>query len=147
MEKKFNRIRANIEKDKSLKKQILNSYWYGTEDDRLECFIDDCHRYAKAISGGRMLCVIKSVSRSGMSRNISFHESAKRGGGFCYFWNLFRALGYTEARGNREYFSISGCGMDMIFHTNCTIMHELRRLGVVSKKQCAILAQMTPTTF
>jgi hypothetical protein len=60
---------------------------------------------------------------------------------------LFTILGFTKSRSNDFYFSIGGCGMDMIFHTNYTIIHRLHRLGFINKKQCDFLAQQTPTTI
>lgn len=59
------------------------------------------------------------------------------------FFTLFMSLGFSEV--NRSgYFRISGCGVDMIFHTNYTIIHNLRSLGFISKKECSHLAQQTP---
>ena len=44
-----------------------------------------------------------------------------------------------------DYFTIGGCGMDMIFHTNYTIIHRLYKLGFMTKKECEKLCQMTPS--
>ena len=62
---------------------------------------------------------------------------------FYNFYQFFDSLGYTKIK-DSDYFRIGGCGMDMIFHTNYTIMHDLRRLGFINKEECDTLAQATP---
>jgi hypothetical protein len=108
-------------------------------------FIDHALRYIKAIKEARMICSIGSVSKSGMSRTIKFLEMSKgENRHFLYnFYQFFDALGYTKIK-DSDYFRIGGCGMDMIFHTNYTIMHDLRRLGFINKEECDTLAQATP---
>lgn len=110
-------------------------------------FKDNAKRYIKAIADRRMVCSIDSVSRSGMSRTIKFVEVSKRGGSYGHsmlnFWALFKVLGFTQAK-DSDYFRIGGCGMDMIFHTNYTIIGQLERLGLVRKDRAAKLRQMTP---
>lgn len=144
--KKLERIKKNIEADKSLMKNIKNLSYYS-----VEMFIEDVERYIKAIKDGRMINSIGSVSRSGMSRTIKFvsMEKNKYSKQFhvCNFYQLFKALGYTESRAKDHYFTIGGCGMDMIFHTNYTNIHKFERLGFINKKQCSSYAQMTPTTI
>jgi hypothetical protein len=97
-----------------------------------------------------MLCVIKSVSKSGMSRVISFHSCEDYVGEnrSCYtqYWAFFTALGYTESR-NGNGFTIGGCGMDMVFHTNYTIIHRLYSLDFITKQECDFMAQQTPTVL
>lgn len=135
-----------IESDKELIKNISKVGYYSPEQ-----FVNDAKRYIKAIKEGRMINVIGSVSSSGMSRTIKFaapemNKYSKRMQ-YCNFFCLFKALGYNEARSKDGYFSIGGCGMDMIFNTNYTIIHRLHRLGFISKKVCSHLAQQTPTTL
>jgi hypothetical protein len=60
------------------------------------------------------------------------------------FYAFFGALGFTES-GNG--FRISGCGMDMVFHTNYSIIHKLQKLGFIDMKKRDVLAQKTPTKF
>jgi len=112
-----------------------------------ETFKDHATRYIKAIKESRMLCSIGSVSKSGMSRTIKFLEMSKgENKHFLYnFYQFFDALGYSKVK-NSDYFRIGGCGMDMIFNTNYTIMHDLRRLGFIDKDECSTLAQATPHT-
>lgn len=115
-----------------------------------EQFCNDAKRYIKAIKEHRMFCVIHSVSSSGMSRNISFFAHEKNKNVKHNYFNLlgynqfFIALGYTEAN---KGFRIGGCGMDMIFHTNYSIIHSLYNMNFISKKECEYLAQQTPTSI
>lgn len=141
---KLQKIAKNIESDKELSK-IINGLSYYKIDD----FIKDAIVYIKAIKERRMLCIIKSVSNSGMSRTLKFNsfEGTKTGGYYRQYWALFSALGYKESKSNRDAFNIGGCGMDMIFHTNYTIIHKLGRLGFLNKKEVDHLAQQTPTVL
>ena len=104
-------------------------------------FERDVNDYIKAIKERSMLCVIKSVSKSGMSRVLAFHSY--QGGSYRQYNNLFTVLGFKEST-SRNGFKIGGCGMDMIFHTNYTIIHKLCSLGYITKEECNVLAQQTP---
>lgn len=108
-------------------------------------FIDNAERYIKAIKEGRMLCKIASVSASGMSRTIAFKEMDGSDGRYYInnFYLFFCVLGYSKVK-DTDYFRINGCGMDMIFHTNYSIIHQLHGLGFIDKADCAVLAQKTP---
>ena len=137
--KKIERIKKRIEENKELMTK-LNSIAYFD----IDTFIEHSQIYIKAIKDKRMFCVIDSVSSSGMSRNIHFHSWEK-----CYYrnyWSLFKTLGFTEIK-NSGAFRISGCGMDMIFHTNYTNMHNFQKMGFISKGECETLAQLTPQVF
>jgi hypothetical protein len=134
-------------KDKELQKRIEKMDYYNVDS-----FKSDAKRYIKAIQDNRMVCLIKSVSSSGMSRTIKFcaPEKNKYNKGrfqYCNFYQFFKAMGYNESRSKDSCFTIGGCGMDMIFHTNYTIIHRLHRIGMLTKKQCDYLAQQTPTTL
>ncbi|HDY67513.1 MAG TPA: hypothetical protein ENH85_06965 [Candidatus Scalindua sp.] len=138
--------RLNSDSFKWLKKTIESRDYYSVDG-----FYNDAKRYVKAIKEGRVICSIGSVSRSGMSRTIKFVECSKntRTGNYNFmnFYSLFHCLGYAQARNERDYFSISGCGMDMIFHTNYSNMHYMRSLGFINKVQCDHLCQQTPTVI
>lgn len=138
-----NLIIKKIESDKELCKSISKISHYTHED-----FVRDANIYLKAIKEGRMLCVIKSVSKSGMSRVIAFHSCQKHQTSNFHNYRqyncLFEAMGYKESK-NSNGFTVHGCGMDMIFHTNYTIIHKLHRLGFITKEACGKLAQQTPT--
>ena len=139
-------ILSNIQNDKEIQKELAKLNGFTNEN-----FLQHAKEYIKAIKEGRMFCVIDSISSSGMSRNIHFHSAEKASGRknqfwFRQYWALFTALGYSKGN-NHNNFRISGCGMDMIFYTNYTNMHRFERLGIITKKECKVLAQMTPTTF
>lgn len=145
--KKEEKIIANLLKDSDFKKGIKRMSHY----DELQ-FIKDAKVYIKAIKERRMINSIGSVSSSGMSRTIKFLscEKSKHQPNDFYYRNyhaLFLCLGYSEARGDRDYFSISGGGMDMIFHSNYSNIHQFARLGLITKTECKKLCQMTPTTI
>ena len=116
-----------------------------------EQFEKDAVKYIEAIQEGRMLCIIHSVAKSGMSRVMSFH-SCEQSEYNPYFYNyrqyncLFIALGHTESK-CRNGFRIGGCGMDMNFATNYNIIHNLHRLGFITREVCNVLAQKTPTVL
>lgn len=139
---KIEKITQNIKDDKELMKRLTLSYYHSS--DLVDLFLKDADRYIRAISDRSMICVINSVSSSGMSRNISFYHLQKNGYkefNVLNFNCLFKSLGYTYINNG---FRISGCGMNMIFHTNYTNIHNFLRLGIISKKQCEELAQITP---
>jgi hypothetical protein len=140
--KKHERILQNIADSKELQKSFKKLSHWSNED-----FKRNAERYIKAIKDGRMCCIIPPVSASGMSRNIKYMECAK-GKKRYYFYNfyaLFVALGFEKSRSNNDAFIIHGCGMDMNFDTNYRIIHRLHRLGFITKKECDVLCQQTPT--
>jgi len=147
--KKKERILKAIEEDIvniPIMKVIKKESYFSTES-----FHESCERYINAIKEGRMICSIDAVSNSGMSRTIKFLECKKYKNrseyGYLNFFMLFKILGYLPSGRYSDYFRIYGCGMDMIFHTNYTIIHRLKRLGFISKKQCERLAQQTPSVI
>lgn len=144
--KKLERITRKIEADKETFKGIENVTRY-----EVERFIQDAQAYIKAIKDKRMVNAIGSVSASGMSRTLKFMscEKNKYNSDFYYrnYFAFFKALDFSEDRKAHGYFRIGGAGMDMIFHTNYTIIHKLSGLGFISKRECADLAQDTPTTI
>jgi len=142
--KKLEKITNRIEANKELNKTISNMSYYDTKD-----FIRDANDYIKAIKEGRMINSIGSVSKSGMSRTMKFLSCNGSKGRFSYrqYSCLFEALGYKTSRESDYYFRVNGCGMDMVFHTNYTNIHNLHSLGFINKKECACLAQQTPTTI
>lgn len=121
---------------KTLLKNIAKLPYYEIED-----FKRDAEAYIEAIENRSMCCVISSVSASGMSRNISFY--AFKNGNYRQFSRLFESLGYKENK--KGTFTISGCGMDMIFYTNYNIIRALCKLDYITKEKCNVLEQMAPT--
>lgn len=138
------KIIANLNSSKEFQKNLKKLSHYSNEQ-----FLKDALQYIKAIKERRMLCNIISVSNSGMSRNIKFMSCEKNNTRKNEYWHsnyncLFIALGYTRVN---DGFRINGCGMDMVFHTNYSIIHNLKTFGILNKKQCATLCQMTPTVI
>lgn len=136
----------NVNNSKELVKKINSISYYSVED-----FCKDAERYIKAIRETRMFCQIIGVSKSGMSRTICFKEfnifdqgdNTKRGQ-IYNFYCFFESLGYRSSK-DRDGFTISGCGMDMVFHTNYTIINRLHSLGFTTKDEYKTLSQRTPT--
>ena len=145
-------ILENIANDKEIQKSAKKMNHPLTNEE----FYNTSLNYISAIKEGRMLCIIPKVSASGMSRQIKFHsfeiygngttKNSQQVGYYRQYWSLFKMLGYREVK-NSDAFSIGGCGMDMIFHTNYTIIHRLKRLGFITDDDCRVLAQMTPTVL
>lgn len=133
-------ITEAVNGNKELTKSINKVSYYSTEQ-----FINDAKRYINAIKEGRMCCIINSVSRSGMSRKIRFVECGKGKDKYYYmnFFAFFSALGFSRGK-DSDLFIINGCGMDMIFNTNYTIIHRLSRLGFLTMDECVKVSQMTP---
>ena len=146
--KKLEKAAAAIAESTDYKKYVRGNKYAASP----EAIAERLQEFCKATKEGRMVCVIHSVSSSGMSRNMSFHETARMGrtdrNGRKYrqlnFWAMFKALGYTEAK---EGFRIGGCGMDMVFATHYNVIHSAASFGLITGAQCSTLAQMTPTRF
>lgn len=116
-----------------------------------EQFIKQAKQYIKAINQNRMFCIIKSVSSSGMSRQIAFYSTEQNKNTHRFYISnyilLFDKLGYKESRNNYGCFIVNGGGMDMVFHTNYSIIRKLHSLGFISKKERERLEQQTPATL
>lgn len=134
---------ANIEANKEIMKNLKKLNHYSAD-----MLLNDMKAYVKAIKERRMLCIIESVSASGMSRVLKFNACEGKKGQFNYrqFRCLFIALGYSEAK-NSYGFRVNGCGMDMVFHTNYSIIHDIKRVGLIDQEECAHLAQQTPVVL
>lgn len=132
------KIKLTKEIEKHLEKNQLSN----------DVFIESAKCYIKAIEQGRMICNIESVSKSGMSRTMKFLSCEKYASGYSYrsYYLLFKALEFNNVKGT-HYFRINGCGMDMVFATNYTIIRQLCSMGFISKDKCKVLEQKTPTTI
>jgi len=137
-------METTINLNKEVIKNIKKLSHYSSEQ-----FEKDARDYISAIREGRMINSIGKVSKSGMSRTIKFLSCEKSETRFWYrqYYCLFICLGYKLARNSNDYFSIGGCGMDMIFHTNYSIIHDLKNMGFITKEECEKLYQQTPTTI
>lgn len=139
--KEYADIYTNVERE--LGKVIGKLSYYSIED-----FIEDAINYIEAIKERRMICSIGKVSQSGMSRTLKFISCEKNTNSSTYYYrqynSLFQSLGYKEVK-NTDYYRVNGCGMDMIFHTNYTIIKRLQGLGFLNLDEGSNLAQKTPT--
>ena len=131
-------------KTKEIEKMVKGNEYYSSDD-----FIRDAKRYVKAIKEGRIICDIASVSRSGMSRKMKFLECHRNSstGNYQYltFFGMYRALGYNPKRDGL--INISGCGMDMVFHTNYNVIYKLCFLRFITRDTRDHLCQQTPTVI
>ena len=137
---------ATIQLSKEALKNIKKNEYYSEEQ-----FISDAQSWVNAIKEGRVLCSILSVSSSGMTRQmkfLAFEPSKTEGaqGWYRQYNTMLQVLGFRYNKA-KYCISVSGCGMDMIFHTNYTIMHDFKSMGIITDEECTKLCQMTPTNI
>ena len=113
-----------------------------------QMFEDTALQYIKAVEQRRMICFIQGVSRSGMTRRMTFKACVRNKGYDTYSyidlnWFIHAATGIRINK-DRE-LVVDGCGMDMVFDTNYTVIRILQRLGYLKPKRAEKLAQRTPT--
>ena len=126
----------SIKLSAEVQKRITKENYYSETD-----FVNDAKAYIAAVKSGRILYTVASVSKSGISRNISVKsfEGKMTEGYYRDYIGFLRALGYKiDGFGSVK---IPGCGMNMLFATNHNIIHALHRMGFMTKKVCAVLAQ------
>lgn len=88
--------------------------------DRLKDWIEE---------GQTIYCILRNVSRSGMSRRIDFYTFGKMGKMFLTP-SIADALGYSYTQQNwrnQEGLRVNGCGMDMGFAVVNDLAHTLGR--------------------
>lgn len=75
--------------------------------------------------GTTVYCTLRHVSRSGMMREISLHV-VKKGALVPISWHAARVLGWPINDGRSHWaLRVSGCGMDMGFHTVNALSYKL----------------------
>ena len=133
---KIEKVVARIKNNKEIMRR-LNKEAYCTP----EILAGDMQTYVNALRDGRVRYSVRSVSRSGMQRQIEIISCEKSDYGYWFrqYGRMFEMLGYRVNRDNLVV--VNGCGMSMTFHINYSLMHTLCRLGLVSKAVCATLAQ------
>ena len=113
----------------------------GTTPEHLQTLVNG---FIKALQENRVLCVVRHVSKSGMTRHFSYIQSHKNGG-FASYPSLWEGMGFKLSK---DYDVIAGgCGMDMNFHTIYSLVHGFYNNGWISKKAFEKLSQMTPTVI
>lgn len=91
----------------------------------------NAERFIKALKERRILCSVKHVSSSGMTRTIAMREVSVGKDGqvsILQFDWFFEQLGYRYDK-NHNGISVGGCGMDMIFATINSIASTLQYRG------------------
>ena len=92
----------------------------------------NAERFIKALSEGRIICSVKSVARSGMSRVIRVCEVRKIDGSERYTMLQFNwfleQMGWTYVE-SQDGIRVNGCGMDMVFHLLYSTCGSLKYYG------------------
>jgi len=104
-------------------------------------FVFDAKEWIKCIGNGTTMCIVVSVSRSGMSRRLKYVSFV--GGHYRVWSRFFSALGYKPDGNNA--ITVSGCGMDLNFNHCYNVAHKLHSLGLLSKLRLSGVSQSTPT--
>ena len=118
--------------------KFIKSKEYYTEED----FIKDAKTYVKAVKSGRIKYNVTHVSSSGMSRdiNITSYEGTMSQGSYRSYNYFLQALGYKFKKYSYD-ITVTGCGMNMLFATNYSIIHDLKYMNIINDSECKILAQ------
>jgi len=120
------------------------------ESDK-EALIRSASAYINASKNGSLCCIVKSISKSGMSRKLLFFSVDQNSEGNCmpYYYGYFlELLGYKSSRNYSDSsITVRGCGMDMIFYTHYKVIHTLFDFGFITENECAVLSQKTPHTL
>ena len=107
--------------------------------------------YINASRTGSLCCVVKSVSKSGLSRKLLFFSVDRISEGNCapYYYGYFlELLGYKASRNYCDScITVNGCGMDMVFHTNYRVINMLCDFGFITEAERDTLRQKTPHTL
>ena len=100
---------------------------------------------------GSLCCVVKSVSKNGMSRKLLFFSVNQNIECNCmpYYYGYFlELLGYKASRNYSDSsITVKGCGMDMVFDTNYRVISKLCDFGFITEAERDVLRQKTPHTF
>ena len=105
------------------KEDIKNStFWTDKDKDNLTKWnVETLTKIKNALLNGRFYASVQSVSRSGMSRKIKL--------GYIYKNKMYiiRDKQILSLAGCNAKGSISGCGMDMLFHSQYTLFINLHK--------------------
>lgn len=91
----------------------------------------NAERFLKAVREHRLLCTVKRVSSSGMSRLIRVYEIQNDENGrphILQFNGFLGQVGWTFSDKDNA-IRVVGCGMDMVFHLLSTTVENLRYYG------------------
>tara|TARA_E500000305_G_scaffold38959_1_gene29826 strand:- start:743 stop:1162 length:420 start_codon:yes stop_codon:yes gene_type:complete len=91
-----------------------------TKKQRINYIKNELTRIKNALLNDKFYCRVNSVSRSGMSRNVTLAYIYK---GRLRTINEKEILNLATIRNNK----IGGCGMDMLFHAQYSLFNSLFR--------------------
>ena len=91
-----------------------------TKKQRVNYIRAELTRIKNALLNGKFYCKVNSVSRNGMSRNVTLAYIYK---GKLRTINEKEILNLATIRNNK----IGGCGMDMLFHAQYSLFNSLFR--------------------
>lgn len=104
--------------------------------------------YVNATRKGSLCCIVKSVSKSGLSRKLKFVSVDQYGSDYSapyYYHYFFELLGYKSNLNNT--ITVNGPGMDMIFYTHYRVINMLCDFGFITESEREVLIQKTPHTL
>jgi len=84
----------------------------------------DAYETLKHYRGRRILAVVESVSKSGMSRRIKFYCVIDNDTAWLTPW-IAKLLGYSY---DQNGLVVKGCGMDMVFHVLSTLNYKMAEI-------------------
>lgn len=120
-------------------------------DSDMQAIKRGAEAYINASRTGSLCCLVKSVSKSGMSRKLDFISIEIINDSECapyYFGYFLGLLGYRNARNYYDTsVTVRGCGMDMVFHTHYKIINTLCDFGFITESERNVLRQKTPHTL
>ena len=109
-----------------------------TKDEKISAYLKseegqrNGKRFIKALKERRIICSVKHVSNSGMSRAIAVREVVKlkelnQYAIYQFDW-FIRNLGWTYVDSDNA-IRVSGCGMNMVFHLLYCVCGRLEHEG------------------
>ena len=120
-------------------------------DSDMQAIKRGAEAYINASRTGSLCCMVKSVSKTGLSRKLLFFSVDQNNEGDCmpYYYGYFlELLGY---KGSRNYsdscITVQGAGMDMIFHTHSRVINMLCDFGFITVSEWAVLRKKMPHTL
>ena len=120
-------------------------------DSDIQAIKRGAEAYINAIRTGSLCCVVKSVSKTGLSRRLLFFSVDQNNEGNCmpYYYGYFlELLGYKASRNYCDSsITVSGCVTDMVFYTHSRVINMLCDFGFITASEWAVLRKKTPHTL
>ena len=133
-------------------KRIMNniaqsSIKFDEKYDHVEYFYSTAEAYIKAVAERRHIATVHSVAPSGGSRTVTLKILEKSKGNKEFsgiYMNFFVHQLLNQRRNKAGELVLTGGGMDMVWDLNYRVINALTRLGFITKKRGAELAQIAP---